>query len=368
MDRPDKDTRDLATPYFSFGDILAIGLMIATGLYFIVTSGLKIAELLFGSMNELDFFIGIITAAVGYGFLFAAYRFIKRASFLKAIADSIFVEALYDRLEPLLSDIAETKAGYDLLSEKIENLNYNVNDIKKSIDAGKTEKSGDLVPVQFAIKNIRNQFQYVLLTTITLAMYMFMFYNPGVLTPYLSPLTYIIWWAVIISQHDLWEETNAWYWIAVPLLILPMFSILFTALFNPNYMLLVMYIGLGLFIILFYAWCERKVKGILPFGIGERIHNIKAMLKKHEVQEVKPQTAKLVRPSHIGSIMIVFSVLVFAIAVLSYLIENRIIDLTWEMIGLDIIWEPVYSYSAMGLGILLLVIGYFFVVKLRRQE
>ena len=106
MDTQHNDTRDLATSYFSFGDILAMGLMIAAGLYFIITAGLKIAELMFGTMNELDLFISIITAVVGYGFLFSAYRFIKRAAFLKAIADSIFVEALYDRLEPLLADIA----------------------------------------------------------------------------------------------------------------------------------------------------------------------------------------------------------------------------------------------------------------------
>ncbi len=368
MDRPNNDTRDLATPYFSFGDILAMGLIIASGMYFIVTSGLKIAELLSGSMNELDVFISIITAAVGCGFLFAAYRFIKRAAFLKAIADSIFVEAIYDRLEPLLSDIAETRAGYDILSERIDNLNYNVNDIKKSIDMGKIEKSGELVPMQFAIRNISHQFHYVLLTTITLAMYIFMFYNPGALTPYLSPLTYIIWWAVITSQHDLWEETKAWYWVAIPLLIIPMFSILFTALFTVNYMLLVMYVGLGSYIILYYVWCERKVKGILPFGIGERIHNIKAMLKKKDVREVKPHTTKLIHPSHIGSILMFLSILVFAVALLGYIIENSIVNLTWEMIGIDIKWEPVYSYAAMGLGILLLATGYFFVVKFRRRE
>ena len=51
MDRANNDTRDLATPYFSFGDILSMGLMIAVGLYFILTSGLKIAETLFGSMQ-----------------------------------------------------------------------------------------------------------------------------------------------------------------------------------------------------------------------------------------------------------------------------------------------------------------------------
>ncbi len=368
MDRQNNDTRDLATPYFSFGDILAMGLMIAAGLYFIITSGLKIAELLFGSMSELDFFISIITAAIGYGFLFASYRFIKRAAFLKAIADSIFVEALYDRLEPLLADIAETKAGYDILSERIDNLNYNVNDVRKSIDMGKTDQSGELVPMQFAIRNIGYQFQYVLLTTITLAFYMFMFYNPGTITPYLSPLTYVIWWAVITSQHDLWEETKTWYWVAVPLLVIPMYTILFTTLFTVNYMLLVMYVGLGSYIILYYVWCERKTRGILPFGIGERIHNIKAMIKKPEVQEVEPQTTKFVRPSHIGSILMILSVLVFAIALLGYIIENRIANLTWQMIGLDIKWEPVYSYASMGLGILLLATGYFFVVNLRRHE
>jgi hypothetical protein len=368
MNRPNNDTRDLATPYFSFGDILAMGLMIAAGLYFIITSGLKITELLFGSMNDLDFFISIITAAVGYGFLFSAYRFIKRAAFLKAIADSIFVEALYDRLEPLLADIAETRAGYDILSERIDNLNYNVNDIKKSIDLGKTDQSGELVPMQFALRNISYQFQYVLLTTITLAFYMFMFNNPGTITPYLSPLTYVIWWAVITSQHDLWEETKAWYWVAVPLLFIPMYTILFTAFFTVNYMLIVMYVGLGSYITLYYVWCERKAKGILPFGIGKRIHNLKAMMKKPDIQEVKPQTTKLVRPSHIGSIMMVLSVLVFAIALLGYIIENRIANLTWQMIGLDIKWEPVYSFAAIGLGIILLATGYFFVIKLRRLE
>lgn len=374
MDTQHNDTRDLATSYFSFGDILAMGLMIAAGLYFIITAGLKIAELMFGTMNELDLFISIITAVVGYGFLFSAYRFIKRAAFLKAIADSIFVEALYDRLEPLLADIAETRAGYDILSERIDNLNYNVNDVRKTIESGKGDSPGGLVPMQFAIRNISYQFQYVMLTCITLAFYMFMFYNPGTITPYLSPLTYVIWWAVITSQHELWEETKAWYWVAIPLLVIPMYTILFTALFTVNYMLLVMYVGLGAYIILFYVWCERKARGILPFGIGERIHNIKdmmkksQMMKKSEAMDEKPQKIKIIRPSYIGIVLIVLSVIVFSIALIGYLIENGVANLTWQMIGLDIKWEPVYSYAAMGLGILLLATGYFFVLKLRRHE
>ncbi len=368
MDRPQTDTRDLTTPYFSFGDILAIGLMIAAGLYFIVTSGLRIAELSFSNLNELDLFISIITAAVGYCFLFAAYRFVKRAAYLKAIADGIFVEALYDRLEPLLADIAATRAGYDILNERIDNLNFNVNDIRKSIDMGKGNPTGELIPLQFALKNITYQFYYVMITSITLALYMFMFNNPGEIIPYLSPVSYILWWGIITSQHNFWEETKAWYWVAVPLLVLPMFTIIFTAMFSVNYMLLVMYVGLGTYIILYYTWCHRKARGILPFGIGERIHNIKDMLKKPEVQEIKPEKAKLVRPSYIGIILIILSVLVFSFALLGYLIDNKIVSLTWRMIGIDIKWEPVYSYGSMILGFLLLMTGFIFVVKFRRIE
>ncbi|VVB87878.1 Uncharacterised protein [uncultured archaeon] len=367
MELKQNENRDLATTYFSFGDILAIGLMIASGLYFIITSALKIAELIFGSMNELDLSISIITVMLGYGFLFAAYRFIRRAAFLKAIADSIFVETLYDRLEPLLADIAETKAGYDILSERIDNLNYNVNDIRKSIEWGKTEQYRELVPAQFA-KNIRNQFQYVMLTTITIAIYMFMFYNPNVLTPFIGPITYIIWWAVITSHHNLWEETKAWYWVAAVILVLPMTTIMFSALFSPDYMLLIMYLGLGSYILLFYIWCEVKTRGILPFGISERLKNIQAMIKKPEVREEKPHTAKIIKPSHIGTALLVLSVIVFSIALLGYLIENNVANLTWQMIGLDIKWEPVYSYASIMLGIVMLATGYYFLIKFRRQE
>lgn len=368
MDIKQNDNRNLATTYFSFGDILAIGLMIAAGLYFIITSGFRIAELIFGSMNELDLSISLMTAILGYGFLFAAYRFIRRAAFLKAIADSIFIETLYDRLEPLLADIAETKAGYDILSERIDNLNYNVNDIKKSIEMGKTNLSGELVPVQFAMKKIGYQFQYVMLTSITIAIYMFMFQNPGVLTPFLGPVTYILWWAVITAQHGLWEETKAWYWVAVIILLMPMTSILFSALFTPQYMLLVMYIGLGAYVILYYIWAEVKTRGIIPFGIAERLKNIRAMTKKQEASQEKQETKKIVHPSYIGSALLVLSVIVFLIALLGYLFENNVANLTWQMIGLDIKWEPVYSYASMMLGILLLATGYYFLIKLRRLE
>lgn len=370
MDRQ-KDDVDLKTSYFSLGDLLALGLMIATGLYFIITSALKIAAMFFGTMNTFDLLLNIAGAAAGYGLIFGAYRFVTRSNFLKAIADRIFVEALYDRIEPLLRDIAETKAGYDILSERVDNLNYNVNDIRKSIELGKTNPHNNLIPVQYAIKNITNQFQYTMLTTITLALYMFMVYYPQWYVPYISPLTFVLWWALITSQHDLWELPTAWYWVAIPLLFIPMYTILFTALYSANAMFGTMYLGLGTYVLSYYIWCEYTTRGILPFGIGERIHNIKTMLRKAQapVPEAKPEVKKRVfRPSYIGSILIMLSILVFAISIVGFLIERKILKISWQMLGLDITWQPLYSYSLIALGTLLLAAGYVFVVKFRRHR
>ncbi len=368
MEKPQYDYHDLKTPYFSFGDILALGLMLATGLYFIITSTLKIGVLFFGTMDTFDFFVGIMGSIVGFGLIFGAYRFVKRSSFLKAIADSIFVEAIYDRLEPLLADIAETRASYDILNERIENLNYNMNDIRKSIELGKNKPPNDLVPMQYAIRDIKYLFQYTMLVTITLAMYMFMFYNPSSLVPYISPFVYVLWWALITSQHELWEVPKAWYWVAIPLLFIPMYTILFTALFTVNIMLLVMYLGLGAYSLAYYVWCEYTARGILPFGIGERIRNIRTMIKKPEVKAKPEELKPLLRPYYIGSILIILAILVFAFSITGYLIENNLVNISWQTIGLNITWQPMYFYALMVLGTLLLAIGSIFVVRFRKYR
>lgn len=370
MDKLDDNYRDLKTQYFSLGDILAIGLMIATGLYFLITSGLKIIDLFFVNMNSFDLLLNIMGAATGYGLIYGAYRFVTKSNFLKAVADGLFVETLYERLEPLLADMAETRASYDILSERVDNLNFNVNDIRKSIETGKTQQENELIPLQYAFRKITHQFHYIMLTTVTLTLYLFMFYNPSGIMPYLSPTVFVLWWALITSHSNLWEETKAWYWVAIPILIIPIFSILFTALSTANTMLFIMYIGLSIYVFLYYIWCERTTRGILPFGIGERIQNFKNMLRS-EVKEEKKEPEKkpiIFQPYQIGIIMTILSIILFAISVIGYMINEKIIGISWQELGLGITWQPLYSYGLVGLGTVLLLTGYFFVIQFRRRE
>lgn len=367
MEKPQHDYNDLKTPYFSFGDMVTIGLMLATGLYFIITSALRIGFMDFATMEILDFFAGIIGLIVGVGLIYGSYIFVKRSAYFKAIVDGIFVEALYDRLEPLLVDIAETRASYDILNERIDNLNYNMNDIRKGMENGKSDQPADIFSLQYAIKNINYQFQYTMLTVITLAIYMFMFYNTSELVPYLSPVIYGLWWALITYQHDLWEVQKAWYWIAVPLLFIPIYTILVTALYTANIMLMVMYIGLGAYALSYYIWCEYTSRGILPFGIGDMIKKIRTTGKTPVAEVQKPEARKpVMKPYYIGSILTILAILAFAISIIGYLIENEMINFSWEMIGLDITWQPLYFYGLLSLGTLLLLVGAIFVVRFRK--
>ena len=370
MDKSDDNYHGIKTQYFSLGDILALGLMIATGLYFIITSSLKLADLFFGSMNSVDLLLNLMEAGAGYGLIYGAYRFVTKSNFLKSIADDLFVEALYDRLDPLLGDIARTGGSYDILSERLENLNYNMNDIRKSIEGGKRQPENDLIPLQYAFKNITHQFHYIMMTTVTLSLYLFMFNNPGGILPYLSPIVFVLWWGLITSHSNLWEETRAWYWIAIPILIIPIFSIIFSALSSTNTMLLIMYIGLSVYVLSYYIWCERTTRGIIPFGIGERIHNIKKMLGSeiHEEKQEPEKRTNIFHPYQIGIILTMLSIIIFAISLIAYLIQAKILQVSWQTFGLDITWQPMYSYALVGLGTLLLLTGYFFVAKFRRRE
>jgi len=134
-------------------------------------------------------------------------------------------------------------------------------------------------------------------------------------------------------------------------------------------MLLIMYIGLGFYVLSYYVWCERISRGIIPFGIGERIQNIKNMLRS-EGQEEKEESEKLpiFHPYQIGIILTVFSIIIFAISVIGYLLQAKIFQVSWQTFGLDITWQPLYSYGLIGLGTVLLIAGYFFVIKFRRRE
>jgi hypothetical protein len=86
-------------------------------------------------------------------------------------------------------------------------------------------------------------------------------------------------------------------------------------------------------------------------------------------QKKEPEEKTIIfYPYQIGTILTILSIIIFAIAVIGYLIQAKILPFSWQTLGLDFNWQPMYSYGLVGLGTVLLISGYFFVIKFRRRE
>ncbi len=115
---------------------------------------------------------------------------------------------------------------------------------------------------------------YVVILNVTLAVYMFMIYYPQWYIPYLSPLLFVMWWVVITYEYNQWDNSSAWMWVFAPILILPIYTMVFGLLTSTNQMFAIMYLVLGLYAVTYYTWSMYNASGTLPFGLHKKLEDI----------------------------------------------------------------------------------------------
>ncbi|MCK5660240.1 MAG: hypothetical protein KAH86_02700, partial [Methanosarcinales archaeon] len=272
--------------YMSSWDKIAYALTVSVGLFYLITSIFQLAFLFTDKFDMAIFVREIIQIGAGAGLLYAASRLVKKSTFLERIADHMFEEIIQDRFEPVLREIAEVQVGYDTVNHNLEALNYNVDDLRKSIEfapemhaqpgIGTTTMAPQIssAVTSASLRRIYTLFTYVVMLNITLAIYMFMIYYPQWYVPYLSPLLFVMWWAAISHENKLWENRAAWFWVFAPILILPIYTMIFGMVASTNQMFAFMYVGLGLYIASYYIWGMFTARGTLPFDLHLRLKEI----------------------------------------------------------------------------------------------
>src|SRR3990172_1565831 len=60
----------------------------------------------------------------------------------------------------------------------------------------------------------------------------------------------------------------------------------------------------------------------------------------------------------LGIILISLSIILFIVSISASLIESSLFEISWQSLGLDLVWQPLYSISLLMLGTLLLASGY----------
>lgn len=247
----------------SYGDKASLLMMLISGTYLIIDSGI---HLLLGERFY------ILTFAAGTGVLYASYRFYAMTFSPPVKPDSSGITT--SGMENIMAAVEASRTEHFEILKRLKEIDRAT---RCTAFQGATE---NLPPG--SVHSITMLFRYNLLVTMTLAFYIFVVFFPQWYTFYLSLITFILWWALITYHHDLWRAPEAWYWLTVPFLIIPLFIFIFTALYPVTIMFGFLFILLIAYSFLYYTWCEHAVTGIVPFGIGTRIEAIRDMLRKKE--------------------------------------------------------------------------------------
>ncbi len=357
--------------HLSPGEYIVVISMILTSLYLLVTSFFPLVYNIATSFEPVNFLMNLFYFILGIGSLAGAFLVLKKETHLEHIADDTFDEVVYKRLEPVLRDVADVHVGLTDVHTKLEMMNLNIEKIGQVRE--QPVSTAAVVPAQTSM-----YIKYVVLINITLATFLFMLQYPLEYIPYAVTVVYIIWWVVITQEFKLWNVESVWMWVFIPILVLPVYTIIMNAYLRDYQMFGSLFIGLCVYVIVYYSWCSNMVRGVLPFDLHIALAEFKKKIKEKPFEEKQKTPALMPRIElkmpfklslyQVGISMVIGSIIIFASAWFGFSIQNGLIpNVTWEALGLKgFVWKPLYSYALTFFGVVLLGVGYSMVLKSRR--
>ncbi len=365
-----KAAQEKEVRHLSPGEYVIVISLVITSLYLLITSFFPLVYNIVTSFEPVNFLMNLFYFILGIGSLAGVFLVLKKETHLEHIADDTFDEVVYKRLEPVLRDVATVQVGLSDVHTKLEMMNINIEKIGKVRERHIPEAA----PAQTAM-----YVKYVVLINITLATFLFMLQYPLEYIPYAVTIVYIIWWAVITQEFKLWNVEAVWMWVFIPILILPVYTIIMNVYLRDYQMFGSLFLGLCAYVVAYYSWCSNMVRGVLPFDIHIALQELKKKLKEKK-EEVPKTKISIPHPElklsfkidfyRLGIYMVIASIVLFTVAWFGFSIQNGLIpNATWKALGLEgFTWKPLHSYAFTFLGMILLVIGYGAVLKSRRSR
>lgn len=345
--------------HLSSAEYAAVISMIVASLYLMLSSLFPLLYNLTSSFEPIDFVKNFFYFIIGIGTLSGVSFLLKKETYLQHVADETFERVIYHRLEPVLMDVAEVQVGLTGVQTQLDRLNRGIEMLSKK------ETSIPSVP-----GHTNYHIKYIVLINITLAVFLFMLQFPLGYVPYLVTIIYIMWWGAITAEFKLWKEDSTWAWVFVPVLVLPVYTIAMNAYLQSYMLFASLFMGLGLYAVSYYSWCNYIIKGVLPFDIQEAVRSAGEKIEsaKHTEMLNKPEIAiniKLPTKMQAGWNMILLAIALFFITWTGYAIQHGLIpNINWELIGLkEFAWSATYTYFLNILGLLLILSGLRFIKK-----
>ncbi|CAD7768418.1 hypothetical protein FHEFKHOI_00253 [Candidatus Methanoperedenaceae archaeon GB50] len=337
----------------SFPPKLATICILLASIYLIYSSYQPLIDLLSGSEFENhEVITNLAILSIGVGTLWSGIHLAMATIALEKLVDTGFEDGIYRRLEPILEEIAGTQAMIERLDERLTNMNNNLNRLRKrSTELRISDSRAYGIDIAAEVTRF---LRLVLLVNITLAAFIFLLNFTRAYTPYLLTLLYLIWWLEITYEYNLWQRSSAWVWAFLPILTVPITTMLFNLVYGSETLLGSMGIGIAVYAAAYYTWSKYCVEESLPFDLeklGERIP-----ASERCASSFKPIRSIFNENRHvIGRSLVTISLVLALLSVL------QIFSVKYNLKGF-----PTYSLDYLVLTGVLSILSYVVGTKLRR--
>lgn len=239
--------------------------VLCTSVYLIAISIFPVMYNLTGEFEKSDFIFNSILLLIGTGSLFGSIQFIKKSILFEQLLDLGFEKGIYARLEPILNDIVESQVSMNDVADQLKYMNTNIDRLQKRSHSSSTGTGAGLVDVR---EEIFRFLRMVLLINVSLAVFIYLLRAYGTIIPYAMAMLFVLWWAEITFEFRMWKNSWVWAWVFVPILTIPITTILADLLYGDAILVAAMSVVLVIYVAAYYTWSRYLVERTLPFGIS----------------------------------------------------------------------------------------------------
>jgi hypothetical protein len=236
--------------------------VLCASVYLIAISVFPVMYNLTGEFERNDFIFNAILLLIGTGSLFGSIQFIKKSILFEQLLDLGFEKGIYARLEPILNDIVESQVSMNDVAAQLKYMNTNIDRMQKRVH----NPGSEVVSVR---EEIFRFLRLVLLINVTLAVFIYLLRAYGTIIPYAMAMLFVLWWAEITFEFRMWKNSWVWAWVFVPVLTIPITTILADLLYGDAILVAAMSVVLIIYVAAYYTWGRYLVERTLPFGISE---------------------------------------------------------------------------------------------------
>ncbi len=248
--------------------------LIFTALYLIYLYFMPVIDVLSGKeFNAQDFILNLTILIIGFCALWGGITLAKKTIAMEQLIDMGFENGVYNRLEPVLEEIAGTQVVFNKMDERLNNMNINMDRLRKRSVELKIPGTEPAFGIDIAAE-ISRFLRLIILINITLVAFIFLLNFTRSYTPFIMTMLFIIWWLEITYEYTLWEKISAYYWVFFPILTIPITTILGDIMYGSGILIGSMGILLAIYISAYYTWSKYIIEGILPFDLNKPISKI----------------------------------------------------------------------------------------------